>query len=324
MALSYATLDTVTREVWRKKIADNIYNGNAIFRIMYEDGRVSVREGGGSKIFEPIKYAKSTSVGSYTRGGTFDISFQDNLTKAEFDWAYYYGNATLFGQDLAENAGPNQIIDLMAETMDEADMALRDKIGDDLYAGTAAPNIIGLASAVDATTTYGGIAVADFSGWASGESATAHTAAQLKDSSDSTHYIKDLLAAGVRSATHLGQKPNLIVLPLLIWDIYESVLETQARYVKNARQEMIASAGYSVLNFRDIPVVADEKATAGTVWFLNTNFMKFNILSTKNFEWSGWKKPTNQDSMVGQFTLGCQLSINNRRMFYKYTGFPTS
>ena len=322
MALTYATLDTVTREVWRKKIADNIYTGNVILKIMLEDGRVNKREGGGEKIFEPIKYIKSTSVGAYTRGGTFDISEQDNLTKAAFDWAFYYANAQVFGQDLAKNAGAEKMIDLIGEKMDEADMALRDKLGTDIYEGTT--DIIGLNTAVDATGTYGGIALAVFAGWAAGEDNTSYTQSQLIDSSDPTTYIKDLFAKAVRTATKLGQAPNLIVVPLIVWDIYESVLETQARYNKNARSEMIAAAGFNTLLFRNIPVVADEKATAARAWFLNTNFMNFNLLSTKNFEWSGWKKPTNQDAMVGQFTVGCQLSITNRRMFYKFTGLPTS
>jgi len=320
MALSYNSLSTTTQEVWRKVLADNIYDKSTLLKIMLMDNRVV--EKGGEKIFEPIKYAKSTSVGAYTRFGTFDVSDQDNLTKAEFNWAFYYANVTISGQDAAKNDGDRAILDLLATKIEEAEMTLRDKITDDLYTGTT--DIIGLSTAVDATGTYGGIALADFAGWASTEDNTDYTNTELIDSSDPTKYIKDLFAQRVRNATHLGQKPNLIILPLLVWDIYESVLETQSRYPKGGRAEKIASAGFSTLMFRDIPVVADEKCTAGVAYFLNTDFMSFNVLDKKNFEWSGFKEPTNADSRMGQFTLGCQLSINNRRMHGKLTGLPTS
>jgi len=320
MALSYTSLNTTTQEVWRKVLADNIYDKSTLLKIMLMDERVVER--GGEKIFEPIKYAKSTSVGAYTRFGTFDISDQDNLTKAAFDWAFYYANVTISGQDAAKNDGDRAILDLLATKIEEAEMTLRDHITTELYAGTT--DIIGLSTAVDATGTYGGIALADFAGWAAGEDNTSYSQSQLIDASDPTKYIKDLFAKAVRTATHLGQKPNLIIVPLIVWDIYESVLETQSRYPKGGRGEKIAAAGFSTLMFRDIPVVADEKCTAGSAFFLNTDFMAFNVLDKKNFEWSGFKEPANGDSRIGQFTLGCQLSITNRRMFYKFTGLPTS
>ena len=128
----------------------------------------------------------------------------------------------------------------------------------------------------------------------------------------------------MRTATHKQSKPNLIVLPQLIWDIYEATLQASARYPKTGRGQKIADAGFNVLEFRNIPVVADEICTAGYVYFLNTEFMTIYLHPNKNFKFTGFKVPTNQDGRIGQILVKLQLALNNRRMHYKYSGFPTS
>lgn len=320
MAFNYKTLDTTTREVWRKRISDGVFDKSALLKMLLMDERVI--EKGGTKIFEPVRHSKSTSGGAYPRGGTFDISDQDTLTKAEFDWAFYYANVTIFGQDMAINDGDRAMLDLQATKMEDAELKLRDDISNDIYSGTT--DIIGLGTAIAASGTYGGISPSDMPTWVSGVDSTSYTTAQLLTESDPSTYIKDLFAKAVRNATHFGMKPNAIIVPLFIWDVYESALETNARYPKGKRAENIASAGFQTLMFRNIPVIADEMCPDKEVYVLNTEAMALNVLDKKNFHWSGFKEATNGDYIAGQFTLGTQLTIRNRRLFYKFTGFPTS
>ena len=323
MALSYDTFQTVTENIYIPKLVDNIYNSSKLLKILAMDKAVKVL--GGTKIFEPLKYAKSTAVGTYNKYETFDLTPPDNLTKAEFTWGHYYSGISIAGTDEIENMGKARILDLLGIKFEEAEMALKDKLADDLYTGTATDGIIGLASGVDATTTYGGIAVADFSGWASGEDATSYTSANMKDSTNAGYAIT-LLQKAIRNATHLGQTPNLIVTNLFVWDVLEAVINANVHYNKStsARGQSIAAAGFNTLEYRGIPIVADEKCPDSTMYVLNTNYVNFRINPERNFKFTGYKTPTNQDAKVGQILLACQLCINNRRMHYKFTGLPTS
>ena len=321
MALNYDYLSTTTREIFIPKLIDNIYDSSALLKILLMDERVFLK--GGRKVVEPIKYAKSTSRGAFSGYDTFDVTPQDNFTAAEFGWANYYANVSISGDDERKNMGEAAVLDLLAERVEDAEMTLKDLIADDLYTGTAAPSIIGLSSAIGTTTPYGGISTTDFSGWVSGTDGTSHTSANMKDSTNAS-YIINLLQNAVRNATHLGKKPNLIVVPLFIWDIYENVLQANARYPKNKRQEMIADGGFNVLDFRGIPVVGDEKIPGTAGYVLNTEFMKLRIHPEANFSFTGFKNPVNQDAKIGQVIVTMQLTVNNRRMHYSFSALPTS
>lgn len=324
MALTYDTFESVSREIYVPKLVDNIYDKSALLKIMAMDNAVKVL--GGTKIFEPLKYAKSTSVGVYDKYDTFDLTPPENVTKATYDWGHYFSSIVLAGVDEIENAGAGKVLDLLRIRFEDAEMALRDKLADDLYAGTDAKGIIGLSRAIsDTTTTYAGITSSDFSGWVSGEDSTSHTSANMKDST-STSYVLTLLQKAIRSATHLGQRPNLIITNMFIWDIIESVINANTQYNKTTTQrgQNIAAAGFQTIEYRGIPIVADEKAPDSVMYVLNTNYLNFRINPLRNFKFTGYKVPTNQDARVGQILLAAQLCVNNRRMHYKFDALPTT
>lgn len=325
MALTWDQASTITRERFIPKLVDNIYDKSALLKIMLEDGRVKESYDGGRKIVQPIKYAKSTAVGTYDGYQTFDMTPPTYITAAEFNWGHYYSTVSVDGITLRQNMGKERVLDIMAERVDEAGMTLRDKLADDLYYGTASTGVIGLDSAVDAADTYGGIAVADFSGWAAGEDTTAHTEANMKDST-STSYIVTLLQAAFRSATHLGSSPNLVVTTLKIFDVIEMVLHKASSFNTNnsARVTQVGNLGFPTINFRGVPIVADEKCPANYLYVLNTDFMKFVLHPQANFYFTGYKVPVNQDAKAGQVLLDCQLTLSNRRMFYKFSSLAAS
>lgn len=323
MALSYDTFKTVTENVYIPKLIDNIYDSSTLLKILAMDKAVKLT--GGTYIFEPLKYGKSTAVGVYDKYDTFDITPPDNLTKARFSWGHYFSSISIAGSDEIENQGKAKILDLLAIKFEEAEMSLKDKLADDLYAGSDTKGIIGLTSAISDTTTYGNIAVADFSGWASGEDSTSHSSTNMKDSTNSS-YVITLLQNAIRSTSHLGQKANLFVTNLFVWDIIEQVINANVAYNKTttARGQAIAAAGFNVIEYRGIPIVADEKCPDATMYALNTNFVNFRVNPMRNFKFTGYKQSVNQDAKIGQILLACQLCVNNRRMHYKFDALPTS
>lgn len=323
MSLDYHYAETVTIPKYIKKVKDNVYNYSATLKTLMLDGRIVEYLGGGSAIHDPLKYAKETASGTYSGWDTFDVTPPDNLTKAVHAWGNYYASVAISGDDEDQNSGDQQIVNLLKNRMEGAEMKMRDDLAADLFQGTGSKGIIGFDAAIG-SGSYGGIDGATETWWVSGTSSTAHTRSQLIDSTDTTHYINLLFQAASRSCKHLGEKPNLIVTTDLIWDIYESTLQANARYPKTGRGEKIADAGFDVLEWRNTPIVADELCPAGYVFFLNTNYLTIYVHPKKNFKFTGFKIPTNQDGRVGQILLKTQIATGNRRMHYKYTGFPTS
>ena len=85
-------------------------------------------------------------------------------------------------------------------------------------------------------------------------------------------------------------------------------------------------AGFTALFFRGIPVVWDDKCTAGYIYLINENHLGFAMWPypdfpgyvTKpeynGFAWTGLKIPTNQDATVGQFLFYSQLVTDSCRL----------
>jgi len=316
MALAYDYITAITQDKYIPRMVDNIYESSALLSMMRRDGRIL---NGGTEIVQPLLYAKNTSRGGFTGYEVFNVSPPDNLTAAKYDWAQYYVSISLAGLDEIKNSGDSAVLNLLEIKMKDAEMSMLDQLATDLFSGTT--HIIGLASAVDATTTYGGIAVADFAGWASGEDGTAHTAANMKDSTNAA-YAHTLFRTAWKSCNHLNKSPNLIITSQEVFDIYEQTLQANARYPLTARGKFLADAGFTTVEFRGIPVVVDDFCPDGTdsyCYFLNTDFLNLYISPKQNFKFTGFKVPTNQDARVGQILVAAQLGLSNRRMFYKFT-----
>lgn len=323
MALDYDYMSATTQKYFVPKMIDNIYNMSVTLKTLLLDGRVREYRRGGRKIVEPLKYEKMSASGTYSSWDTFDVAPSDNITAAEQSWGNYYSTVAISGDDEDQNMGDTQVVSLLRDRMEEAEMKMKDDMSADLFQGNSSNGLIGLDTAI-AQGTYGGIAGGTYDWWQSGLDSTSHTRSQLIDPTDTDHYINLLFQAAFRSAHHLGQNINLIVTTDLIWDIYESTLQSYARYPKTGRGQKIADAGFNVLEFRSVPVVHDELCPAGYIFFLNTNFLTIWTHPNKYFKFTGFKVPVNQDGRIGQVLTKLQMSISNRRMFYKGNGYPTS
>jgi len=111
-------------------VVDNVFTSNPLtVRLLSKDNIVL---DGGDPIEQAIIYGKKNA-GSYRGMGTFNITRKKTKTLLRFDWKGIYANITLAGMDLLKNSGKNAVIKLMDTEMEEAQLALKDKIGDMIF-----------------------------------------------------------------------------------------------------------------------------------------------------------------------------------------------
>jgi len=60
--------------------------------------------------------------------------------------------------------------------------------------------------------------------------------------------------------------------------------------------------------------VVDSHVPSGSVYFLNTEYIKLIIHSQRNWSPTGWKYPTNQDAAIQQLLWAGELVIPSPRM----------
>jgi len=100
----------------------------------------------------------------------------------------------------------------------------------------------------------------------------------------------------------------------------------------NSSSSTLGTAGFRTLEYRGIPIVADEKCTSGYFYLLNEKHMwiytwpfpsEFGYSSKSNysgFAWTGWKKPLNQDAASGQLLFYGNLATDACRTHSYMTG----
>lgn len=149
-------------------------------------------------------------------------------------------------------------------------------------------------------------------------------------------------------------KPTLGLVDPTVFSLYESLLESRIRInttvpeVRAMKQGLAGTAGFMGLDYKGFPIVADRKATAQTLFFVNEDFLEFRAIEKipesepvnfmvsdiegndytnvkgLGFAWTGWVKPADQMALVGRIILGGEFWSSNPLRHGKLTGISTA
>lgn len=339
---------TTTQDKLMPKVVDTILNSNVLATRMLSNAK----KWSGEKMKFPVKFEKNTTGQSFSSFDTFSTSATNNRVNMEFSPKFYQMTVALPLDELSVNQTEEKVIDLAKLELASTAQDMADDIGTLFYGtgtGNGGKDFLGLEAIVDDGTnaaTYGGLARSTYTTIKSTVTASSGTLTLAKMS---TLY---------NAATSGSQKPTLGVCSEAIFGFYESLLQPQERIAKDVSmmkasgnmgkvgQGMIGGTGFTGLFFKGFPILADEKATAGVLYFLNENFLDWHALPVAmteavkfrsqiegndyseveglGFSWSGWVKPTNSASLVGHIYLGGELVSQNPKRHAKLTGITSA
>lgn len=327
---------SVTENEFLPVVVDNFYAGNALF-MRLKDKRKSW--GSGTQLKIPTEVAGRTQGGSYSGADTFGTAQEDVRKQFSIDPSQYYWSATITGIQAAANRGKRAIVDLMTEEFRSVGMALKDKMGDDLYGdgtGNSSKALTGLIAHVDDGTniaTYQGL------------SRTTYPTLKSTLSAQSGALGLDDMAASFDGAQIGSDAPTLGITTPAVFSIFEALLTANTQYsiVQNSGRFRLtaagienagvtANAGFTGLLFRGMPIISDDKCLSGNLFMLNENYLdlyememdsSFVSGAKEGFGWTGWKKPTNQDVITGQLLWYGQLVGTQPRKHARRTGITS-
>ena len=303
MALTYNTLNSVTREEVIRDVTDNIFNATPVLKWLRSN---QVTGKSGTKLQVPVSYARNTNAGSYSGADNFLANSIETATKAEFNWKDYYVSVVFTGDEKDQNKGKNAVVDVIDHKLENARMTMTYQLTTGLFsAGTGNSNkdLTGLLAAVDdgtGTATYGGI-----------ERLTDATWWKAKKTALSDYISLAAMQSMYGDLTDGEIRPDMIVTTQDVWDdLWEIITPIQ----RSDSEKMSANYGFRAITFNGTPVVVDAQCTAGYMYFLNSKFLKlYPLLGYENVKWTGWKEPVSQDVGVGQFLWKGQLACSNCR-----------
>lgn len=327
---------TTTQDELLPRVVDTILNSNVFLtRIMK-----ATKKWSGEQMKFPIKYQKNTGGSSFFGYDSLGTGAADTRVRLVFDPKFYSIPVSLPLTDLAVNeVSEAKIIDLMAVEMESSAHDMADDLGTIFYSdgtGNSSKDHLGLAALVDDGTTvatYGELSRSTYGTLASTVTASGGTLTLAK------------MATLYNACSSGSQKTTVGLCPEAVFSLYEQLLTPQERISKDVstmKGGLIGGTGYTGLFYKGFPVLADEKCTAQTLFFLNEDFIDFYALPFPmteavkyktviegndygqpqglGFSWSGWIKPINGASIVGHIYLGGQLIGRNPKRDGKLTG----
>ena len=301
-------LATTTIESRRRKLADNVSDNTALLSRMKQRGRV-VPISGGETIYEELEYDENATYKRFSGYETLDIRPSDVFSAAEFDLRQVSVAVTISRLEQLKNAGKERMIPLLERRISNAEKTMVNGLSGDLYSNGMADGgkqIDGLGIAVPTANngTYGGIDRGTFEFWhsqiVSGVTtltATANIRAKMMEMWTKTCRGMD--------------KVDLIPADNNFYIGFWSALQDQQRFA-NAR---MAQMGFTSIKFISADVVLDGgvggSAPASTMFFLNTDYIRWRPHSDENMTASEDRYATNQAAMVKLILWAGNLTCSN-------------
>jgi hypothetical protein len=299
----YGQVSAVTQKYFVPKLVDNIFDSDIILKKAKSNGWYE-SHAGGTEIVCPLNYAQATAAGSYQGADVLSTTDNDVISAAVFQWKQYYASISITGRDEMINSGTERVIDFVKSKMKIAEKSLKDALGTDAYSGSSSTSLIGVNSAIATSGTYAGISQTNNSWWRG-----------QVDSATTTLTIPAMRTL-FTSCTIDDEAPTLGLATRTVFNLYHGLLQPQERFTdKNT-----ADGGFTNLLFAGCPIVVTTKASTGDLYFLNEKYLHLWYHPERDFKFTGFDKPINQDVTVGQILWMGALGSDNNRKHGIFTG----
>lgn len=312
--VNYSEIVTTTLENRAKDIVDNYTHNTALMFRMNDRGNKKLLSGGRTIVRE-ISYAENGTFEFYSGYDQLNISPSDVFTAAEYNWKQAAIAVSWSGLEQLQNSGPEAVLDLLEERIQNAEGTFIDNLSTGLYSdgtGYAGKQIGGLQLIVSDTGlgTVGGISANTWSFWRN----------QIYDFSNNSLVASAATIQKGMNAIWLATKRNRDQVDLFVADnnyytFYWESLQAQQRFADSK----LAEAGFDNLKFKNADVVADGglggDAPANRMYALNTKYLRLEVHRDRDVVplGPGERSSVNQDATVKLVGWAGNMTCSNRR-----------
>jgi hypothetical protein len=310
---NYTSLISSTLDAFMKdKLTSSVIGNNALLKTLQNKGKI-VHETGGKSFVENIAYASNTTVQFQDPTDLLDTTPQEEFTSAVFSQKMLTGTETISQKELLQNRGKAQIFNLLEGKRKNLLDSLKNAVGSALFGdgtGSSGLTIGGLQLLVadDPTTgTVGGIdrstntfwrnQVYDFSTSASGNASATNIQAGMNSL---------YLSCQVQE----GAFPDLILADRNYFTFFENSLQQIQRITTTGEGKL----GFEQLAYKSSQVVYDPSCPENHMYFLNTDYVKFQHLTDSLFDKGETQRPINQLYYVTPVYMYGNLTISSARV----------
>lgn len=273
---------------------------------------------GGRTIVREIAYAENGTFGFYSGYDTLNVSPSDVFTAAEYNWKQAAVAVSWSGLEQLQNSGPEQVLDLIEERINNAEATMIDNLSTGIYSdgtGYSGKQIGGLQLLVSdaGTGIVGGINASTWSFW---QNYVYSFAAQAGAPTPGPTTIQRAMNTTWLATKRNRDQCDLIVADNIYYDYYWESLQAQQRFMDSK----MAEAGFDNLKFKNADVVADGglggDAPSSRMYFLNTKYLRLEVHKERDMVplGPGERSSINQDATVKLIGWAGNMTTSNRRL----------
>lgn len=281
-----------TLEVKSPNIFKNIFLNNGVLYLLGSTGRVKIVRGG-NRFDERVQLGQNSNVAFRSPYSQIATVTQDNVRTAQYGQATIDGAAVINFVEEDQNAGEYRISDLAQYAIDELMGTFPNKVADALLAATSGANDpLSIREEIQATAygsqtrTTGGIARSDFPGsspvsaW---QNQYSNTSADLS------------AAAGIATATKfawacspggsaLSEQPDIMLSTVGVLAKASGAADVLRRF---SVDDKLVKYGFTSLMINNARLIADRNVPTSAGYFLNSNYMRIQVLGGSRTKTSG-------------------------------------
>lgn len=300
---------TATLDAYTGQFVDNIFDDYPLMAKFIEANGVTEYEGGGNRIIEELMYKKNGTFGSFSGYDTLDITPQEGLTAAAYDWKQGAVSITFNGREKALNEGPHQNIGLVKSRIEQAELSAREGFNTMFWSdgtGNAGKDFLGLGALIgdetSAITDIGGIdcALAGNEFWRSTVRDVSLDASTVRSTGIWTNVVNT--AGKGADAFDFG------ITTQELFEHYEASLEPNMRYTSDKG----ADAKFENITFKQRPLFYDDMCPTGETIFPNSRYVKLKRHPKVWGAKTPWKDVPDKDAFYMQMLFMGELVTSNR------------
>jgi hypothetical protein len=318
MALTFDQITAITNKYYMPKFPQLVFDQNLVQKRLAAKG---TKPSSGESIKQPIMYQMGKGA-FFNPFDTFDISAEDQITAADFNWKYAEVPVTISRDEILKNKGPEGVKKLLDAKMKLAAMKMGEILSDSIFAIGASAGTDSSAAThcfdsicedaagnLSATSqTFGGIDKSDASySWWAGKTIDQGGAAVGINYIDMCTFFYQIADGSIQ--------PDLICMHNNSFATYMKDQQDQQRYLKQSELD----AGFLTASFQGRTLVADlHVSDAGTtteasnrVYMLNTDFIDFVTHADENNRLEPFAKPVDQAVGVAHIMWAGELTSSD-------------
>ena len=300
-----------------RMIADNVTENNALLTKLKARGKVKPFSGG-REIVQELSHSENQTYKRYSGYEILDIAPSEVLSSAVYPIRQASVAVTISGLEQLQNAGREQMIDLLDARIEVAEATMANNLSNDVYSdGTAngGKQVSGLQGKIpvaNTTGTEGGINRANYTFW---RNQTSGSVSITNDSNATTGIIHRMQEAWVKQVRN-ADSPDLITADDTLYQFFWSQLQDRQRFTGEGD---MAKAGWNSLKFNTADVVLDGGVGGSSpdksMYFLNCKYLQWRPHRDRDMvPLDKGRYSTNQDAMVQLLLWAGNLTMSNAKL----------